>query len=384
MSISKSLSLTILALFFMVPHQKLSAQESAADFLKKYEDVVNANNKQNSYDRVLRNSKNGNSWYFMFICEVIDANNTMHKATGQVKYLKNNVDYILGILNTARTQGTLSMAWKSQSQNNYNKEVDNQEVLLFEGYIFRYIAETYYLVSKLPAEHRSSLQLPVYELDNTFMKWYNRSMERFGDASDVYRNRTHIAALWANTALFLSKISYNQEYIKIYEDFYRGFDKALRDNLRKEKSGQNTYYIWNSTFDKPFTKQLKDAGKYAARIQDVSHGNRVIQYVISSHELGIGEWKKEDLQLFSNTLKHSIYKDGAKKLPDNIDGTNISADQFANTGWKQADGWIKLMRYDKDIFPLMLETYKTYQKTIDANSSNLQFYANFHYFLKNQ
>jgi len=380
MYILRYLFIALLVFVFISPYQNTSAQNKE-DFLNKYEAVVNANNKQNSYDRVLRNSKNGNSWYFMFICEVIDANNTMYKATAKVKYLRHNIDYILGILNTARTEGTLSMAWKSKSQNEYNKEVDDKEVLLYEGYIFRYIAETYYLVSKLNPADRSGLQLPVYELDNAFMKWYNRSLEKFGDASDVYRNRTHIAALWANTALFLSKISYNEDYVKIYKDFYRGFDKALRDNLKKRTINQHACYIWNSTFDKPFTKQLKNAGKYKARIQDVSHGNRVIQYVISSHELGIGEWTKEDLQLFANTLKYSIYKSGASKLPDNIDGTNISAEQFDNTGWKQADGWIKLMRYDKDIYPLMLDNYKAHQKTIDANSSNLQFYANFYYFL---
>lgn len=382
MSKLRTLFITFLSIYFMLTGHAVYSQ-SAKEFLIKYESVVNSNDKQNSYDRVLRNSKNGNSWYFMFICEVIDANNTMYKTTGDVKYLKHNFDYILGILNTARTQGTLEMAWRSESQNEHNKQVDNQEVLLFEGYIFRYIAETYYLVSNLDGGNRNALQLPVYELDNTFMKWYNRSIEEFGDASDVYRNRTHIAALWANTALFLSKISHNLDYVKIYEDFYKGFDKALRANLKKETEGGKVYYLWNSTFDKPFTNQLKNAGKYAARIQDVSHGNRVIQYVISSYELGVGEWTKEDLLLFANTLTYSVYENGATKLPDNIDGTNISADQFANTGWKQADGWIKLMMYDKEIYPLMIENYKAHQKTIDANSSNLQFYANFYSFLVN-
>src|SRR5690606_25058642 len=137
--------------------------------------------------------------------------------------------------------------------------------------------------------------------------------------------------------------------LRKYRSFYRRFNNALRSNLKFKKTRTvESYYSWNSTFDEPYTrgtKQLKSKNQYKNSIQDVAHGNSIIQYVISSYELGLNDWTRTDIRRFSNTLKFSIWNGAKGEFADNVEGTKSEAASIRGTGWYQSDGWMKLARY---------------------------------------
>jgi hypothetical protein len=88
-------------------------------------------------------------------------------------------------------------------------------------------------------------------------------------------------------------------------------------------------------------------------IQDVSHGNHVVSYIIAAYEFGNKNWTLADIHKLSYTLKKFMYDRQNNMFHDNVD---VSSDEN-RPGWGNfvADGWVKLAAYDeavKDIFQM--------------------------------
>lgn len=318
-----------------------------------------------SIKRIMAKSKGGNAIHFFELSYFVNAN-TM------VNNFAYNDQVIQNIINSADYENN-SYKWivtdvDSKSQNYIMK---GKEFILYEGYLFRYIAEYLY---KNPNSRISDRNI----VKKTFFKWYNKSVKENGDASLLYGIRLHMGTHWATVASYLLKS--DPENAKIYSDFIDMFNRQLRHNLKIVNINGESCYIWNSSYDEAFSNILKVRKKETV-IQDVSHGNHIIQYVIDSYSLGYKYWTTTDLRCFSSTLKNIIWKN--PEIPtDNVDGTFSPP----SMGWKQSDGWMKLMNVNHDItlYNIYNSYYRKNANKIDKFYPNIQFYANMQVFLKNK
>src|SRR5690606_13989973 len=118
---------------------------------------------------------------------------------------------------------------------------------------------------------------------------------------------------------------------------------------------QNGAYVWNSTYDGYKNAQIRNSAPHQELIQDVSHGNHVVNYIIASYKNDIGNWSKQDIQRLIRTFRLNIYKaDG--RFADNVDGTFRSIGA-GSIGWKFTDGWMKLVEFDSSLYPLFEQGY---------------------------
>src|SRR5690606_36612944 len=157
------------------------------------------------------------------------------------------------------------------------------EWMLSEAHLFRYVIQYLYTVQ----EHYGVIKSAIIKQDNkkfidffvnnVWNKWEYESRGTMGDMTLFYGIRTHMGSHWATMAMFLEKLSSDQNAKKKYKAFYTSYDTWLRSNMKL----QNDAYIWNSTWDKSklkFHTNRKAKGFDAERIQDVAHGNHIIQY----------------------------------------------------------------------------------------------------------
>ncbi len=316
--------------------------------------------------------EDNNSKMFILISYNIDGRNLLYKATGNFKYLEQNHRIISNIFESGSHSGTF--IWKEKGT--------NKEVLLWEGYLFRYIAEYAYIVSRLAQPERRKLEIPIEYIEKEFMKWYNRSMAKYGDDSELHHFRTHIGSHFAVVAMCLYKLSNNAANRMIYKNFYEKYDNALRQNIKTVKAGGHDCFEWNMTWDTPYTfdqsttfRKIYDAHKKPqVIIQDVSHGNQVVAYIMTSYQLGLNNWTRADMQILANTLKYRIWNERTKKFSDNIDGSASTDAAIKNSGKNQADGWMKLIQYDPSLISLYDKAYESNGgKYTGLPSQHLQF-----------
>lgn len=182
---------------------------------------------------------------------------------------------------------------------------------------------------------------------NIWTKWRTRSYKIFNKKYNHYflRNRTHMGSHWAGIAMYLAEITNNQEIKEQVIEVQRQYDLLLKRNLKIKKGA----YIWNSTYD-----DVKGTDAYKdkiVRVQDVSHGNHVVLYIISAYKLGNLNWTLLDVEHLVNTFKNRIYKKKENTFADNVNGTNDKS----RPGWGNfiADGWVGLAAYDKDIYAIL-------------------------------
>lgn len=355
--------------------------ESDPNFKLKFSLAISDSKNINFSGKVNQIASRGNSLDFLYLSYNIDARNTMFKATQDISYLRQNYAIISNILNAGKVDGTNQFRWLAHSQLPKYKSVNNTQVLLYEGYLFRYICDYEYLIEKnIKKPGIAQLRIPVSYLESVFLKWYNKSMTQFNDDSKQQHMRTHIGSHWATVAMFLYKLTTDSSNKKIYSSFFTRYDKALKNNFKTYDTDQIQCYSWNSTYDEPFTNQQKAAAiekQASSHIQDVAHGNHIIQYILHAHELGLNDWSTHDIQLLANTLKFKIWNEDSFTFADYINGSSALSKESQNTGWKQSDGWMKLMFYDKSLFAIYSSFYEKNSTFLDKTYFNLQFYANF-------
>lgn len=314
-------------------------------------------------------SKNKNTYDFMALGYFINANNNMYLKTKDKKYIDNNISIIKPILlddnsNSAYKKNVWLM---NVGKENQNAAVNGQEHLISEGYFFRYVGEFLDIISKnsLHENYQNSI---LNGLKYSFNKWKDKSFGKYGDYSMLFHQRLHTGANWAVVALYL--IKYDTSNKNTYSVFVTLFDKELKKALIVNRSSSGViYYTWNSTYPDKFCKALQQIKNYKSVVQDVSHGNHVVLYLIKAKELNNENWKNFNFSYLSNTLKLKILK--TDSIADNVDGSTDSS--VKNTGWKISDGWMKLIYYDKSLYPLFDKSLKNYQNKINNSVLELQF-----------
>lgn len=297
-------------------------------------------------------SRSKDSWDFYTLAHSIDAFTAMFEATGETRYADTALDYVEGMMASARPSYSLRggfddeyLGWVSRQPG-----VEGEEVALYESYCWRYVARLLRVLRSSPLydhpAYRTRYERALkFSETNVFEKWYTRGADQF-----VFRSRTHMAAHWAYIAIDLAETTASPERRSLYAGVVRRIDDALpnypsslRGQLRAHPSDPAAY-VWSDVWgaDEP--------------VQDVSHGNGVIAYVVEARDLGRG-WSPEEVARFSRTLTSFVVGDGSR-YPEFVDGTGDG------NGWI-ADGFVKLGRYDPSV-QAVLETYGV---------QNAQYYA---------
>ncbi|MFV0186648.1 hypothetical protein OBK20_04630 [Empedobacter falsenii] len=351
-------------LYFLVFHVSYIYSQNSK--INTYNKKLVSNNNF-SYQKIKNFSKSNNTYNFMALGYFINANNNMYIKTGDVKYLDNNLNIIKPILVDNSVSNYKYNNWKMNvPSSNQNAVVNGQEHLISEGYFFRYVGEFLDIICQ--KDIYTNYHTTILDgLKYSFTKWRERSFEKYNDYSLLFHQRLHTGANWAIVALYLNK--YDTNNTNDYKTFINQFDDQLAKALTLKSEYGNQYYIWNSTYPEKFCAALKNIKNYKPVIQDVSHGNHVVLYLLKTKELSNPNWKNFNFEYLINTLKLKILKNSS--ITDNVDGSTTPS--VKNTGWKVSDGWYKLIYKDQNLKPLFDKSLNSYQKNISNSSLELQF-----------
>lgn len=345
---------------------------NSQNFEKIYQERL-SNSTDYSFEDIKAYAKSNNAYQFMSLGYFLNANDIMYNKTKDVKYLDLNIQILNTMLIEKNKYNYNDNAWLMDvDSKNQNSWINGKESLTFEGYFFRYVGEFLDII-KTNNLYVKKQDVILSSLENAFDKWLNISEKKYNDASNLFHLRLHIAANWASAALYLYKYTKDNKYNK-YKDFYSAFDQQLKLNLKEKKVNGFTCYIWNSTYSTRFTKSLKGQKSYNPEIQDVLHANHIVNYVLVANKIEPSVWTKDDLVKFSNTLAEIIYSNN--DFSDDVDGTASKSKELINTGWKQSDGWMKLIPYNSKLDSIYTNYYKNNTSKVNKSTYALQFIAN--------
>jgi len=299
------------------------------------------------------------SYYYYHLGYGIDALTAMYEATDLTSYLDEALIYVNNVIDDAVSAPQYHdgyLGWLSLT------ETVNQEVPLYESCMWRYVTRLLQVMkdsglSTNPTYSAQYNEILAFTEANMWDKWYHRGTNQ----QYIYRSRTHMASHWAYIALNLYTLTTDTGKKPEYQAVYQNINNDMRDVLQNVSPNA---YFWNSTW----------YGVTPAYVQDVSHGNHMLSYILECYRRGIF-WTSQDVVKFANTLKEICWNPTTHEFADYVDGTYGPVGGWDNTGRFQADGWVKLGRYIYDIF-------KIHEDFLDNNpnpnhASQLgQFYAN--------
>lgn len=329
-------------------------------------------------ERALKNSESGNVYNFMNLRKTIGALNAMIAATGETYWIHQQVSIINNLLQTAQTSSAIPHNllfkddFKSWISLNPGKNY-HQEVSLSEIYSFLYVTQFLFLIrhSDWLEKNENNLQWWKHTLAfierNIWTKWYDRSFVTYKNHYRYFlRTTTDMGSNWAGLALYLNALTADTSIKSQTALLIQQYDSLLKRNLKVRRGA----YIWNSTYDNVEGSFAGASSK--STIQDVSHGNQVIAYVIAAYEAGNKTWSLDDIYKFANTVKLFMYDRENNLFHDNVDG---SPDK-KRPGWGNfvSDGWVKLAGYDNEVKAIFKQFEKT--KKLQKYNQELQYKAN--------
>lgn len=283
-------------------------------------------------------STSGDSWDQYGLSYAIDGAVSMFVATGDTKYLDQALKYTNNVVGTAKVSSSLQASqWKDSylgwsSFQNLDPGEQPNEYPLYESYMWRYVTNMLVAMKQnsavmADAKYKSQYdKVLAFTEKNIFDKWYNR------DAEDhVYRQNAHMASHWAMISLDLSLVSTDASRVAKAKTVYTNIDNgmpsygggSLHKLMRKQSDGA---YVFYGDFD----------GK-SNRLEDSSHGNGVMAYVVHANALGTS-WTAADMKAFTVTFNKRIWP-SATKYAELVDGSG------SDNGWF-SDGWVDLGRFD--------------------------------------
>lgn len=286
----------------------------------------------------------------------LDAILAMYETTDSLNYLDDAIYLVQNNINMAQVTNKIP-GNRSTLRDNYKGWIENRkdstsgifhmEVPLDEIYFYQYacrllkdINKNKILIKRKQYKDFYTQTLNFIET-NIWDKWTTRGIR---DSKDKYAflmlKRTHMASHWAYIAAELYFLTKENARKIDYLDFVNFYNKELENNFNK----YGNYIFWNQTWDSIYHT--------SSIIQDVSHGNLVVSYLVEAYDLGL--WSDLDaIQRIINTLKYRLWDANNCIFRDNLDGTRISAAQaLRSNGSFQADGFVKLTRYDKSLFAI--------------------------------
>jgi len=286
----------------------------------------------------------------------LDAILAMYENTDSISYIEDAIELTTNIIRKAQVTDLIP-GNKFRLKDSYKGWIErgtdsssgifHLETVLSEVYFFEYVSrllkdiyndKNIYAIPQFRTFYNSTLD---FIEANIWDKWANRGM-RYNKDKDRYLllNRTHMASHWAYIAAELYFLTKNADRKSEYISFVNLYNTNLENNFRK----YDKYISWNQTWD------AQTVSTDTSIIQDVSHANLVVSYLVEAYTLGL--WKDFDsIQRIINTLKDKLWDPQDCLFRDNIDGSMFKPGNHHSTvGSFQADGFVKLTRYDKSLF----------------------------------
>jgi len=316
-------------------------------------------------DNTLSLSKD--SWAFYKLAYSLDAHIAMFQATGKTVYLDRALELINNMKNGAIPSSQLPhsqfkdkyLAWANHS--NEELKDDGLEYPLYESFCWRYVTSLLKILKGSPDIINNKKYANQYSdilsftEANIFDKWTSRG------AGYIYRSNAHMTSHWARISLDLWLITGKTKYKKIFQDF----DISMRSQIQVNRKTFGAY-TWDTQWNKstPMARLAKISNSsLPVQIQDISHGNAIVGYIIEAYDAGI-DFNKSDIDALIVTFNKVVWKDeGSSSMY--IDGTGQGYGRFV-------DGFMKLGRFS---LPLQrrLENYNFGPSSV-YNRRN-QFYA---------
>ncbi len=378
----------ILGLFFMVSCSGVNKYGRDLSFSQSYvQKTKKGVTSKKKYSQIANGSMK--AYNLMFMSRGLGALLAQYEVTDSIKYLEEAYQLTLSVVNRAQKSKDIKgnrspfmdnyLSWINLNPN-YAEHPNGgghlQEVPLFESYFFRYMARMLYLTNKIPSNKSTSLIASNYKpllnfiTVNGWEKWYERGLKHGKCYKYLFRSRTHMTSHWAMVALYLAKIDNNSIKISQYTTFKELYDKQLRDNLKIQG---NQAYIWNMTWDSPWPYGTDCHKATKPKVQDGSHGNHVVTYVIECYQLREG-WYREDIDRLVNTAKFILYNKTNNLFYGDLNQTPMK--RFEN-GMEYADGFLKLARYDKTLLKYFEMARRNNATTSSFEHNEIQYVAEF-------
>lgn len=288
----------------------------------------------------------------------LDAILAMYEVTDSTTYLDDAISITNNVINSSQIIDQIAgnrspfndayLGWIERNPKQTGLYL--QEVVLAEIYFFQYVTRLLKdmhndkVINQNPKYRHFYSRMLSFVETNIWDKWENRGI-RMRKNKDAYLllNRAHMASHWAYIASELYFLTSSDSRRKNYGDFVSLYNNELEKNFTR----YGKYIKWNSTWD-----FLPDGSKSHLPdiIEDVSHGNLVVSYIVEASSLGL--WKDRDaIQRLINTVKDILWNPGKCIFTDNIDGTLFGQNHDGlSVGSFQADGFVKLTRYDSSLF----------------------------------
>lgn len=358
-------------------------------FQRSYDEKVYKNNKRSTRGNMISVIKGGGSSYrLMEFSRGIGALLAMYEATGSASYIEEAMDLTEQVIAKSKKGKEIEnnplefkddyLGWANINPNNRASGGSHlQEVPLFESYLFRYLAKMVYLIDRSETlSENSSLRKKSRDIlefinVNGWEKWFTRGERKSkGCYPYLFRSRTHMTAHWAVVALYLHELTDAVQQKAQYEKFLAVFDEQLKGNLHITK---NEAYIWNMTWDHAWplgTACNKPAAKVA--VQDVSHGNHVVTYIVEAFELNRAAWKKQDIDHLINTAKYLVYNTKEKMFNADLSG---KIESNMSNGILTSDGFVKLTRYSNELMAIFKNVRDSRYTDDDFNFYEAQYVA---------
>jgi hypothetical protein len=285
----------------------------------------------------------------------LDALSAMFEATDSVSYLDDEIKIVNNIIAASRVTENIAdntYPFKDKykgwivTDSLFAKEIYHSETVLSEIYFFQYVTRLLKDIRNKESIYQTQRYKIFYEqtLDfvetNIWDKWVNRGIRYSKDRYNfLLLGRTHMSSHWAYIAAELAGLATNSNKKADYLQFVNVYNSQLQHVFYT----YDTYVSWSQTFAHDSAKQItKD------NVQDVSHGNLVVSYIVEAYDLGL--WKDTDIvRRIINTLKDKLWSPDQCLFRDNMDGTMFMAGKSGSVGSFQADGFVKLTRYDSSL-----------------------------------
>ncbi len=360
------------------------AQKNWKDlFNTKYSEICSST--ETMREMYLKKTVLGDSYEFMTISKVLDALLCMYMSTGEDTYRNDLIKIVNNILSTAQISKDIPgnvypykdnyMSWTSKNRLN----AYNDEVVLYEGYIFRFITVFLYHLhqtgwANLSAENQAWYNHTLHFIEkNIWEKWITRSNKINHMPYTIFlRSRTHMGSHNALIAFFLKEITTDPVIKTQCTEFYNMYDLLLKRNLKPNPAVPQAY-TWNSTWDDVSGTQALPVS--STSIQDVAHGNHVLSYITLSKQFGNNNWSDKEIDSICNTVILVIYNKEKVSFSNLVDGTN-SIDIQANRGNYQAEGWIKLSWLNKRAWDFYIDfAFRGDQVIRLEQNMDLQYYS---------
>lgn len=329
-------------------------------------------------EKAIDDSKGSDAYKFMSLRKTLSALNAMILATEEESWINQQVKITDNLIQTAKISSEIpnSQSFKDNFKGwislTENKSYQN-EVPLYESYSFFYITQFLYILRRI----RWAEQNPQNKLwwdnalgfieKNIWTKWYERSYSTYkNNYSYFLRGRTHMGSHWAGIAMYLHSLTSDTQIQSQTAVLVQQYDTLLKRNLKVRLGG----YVWNATYDNVEGTFAVSSSKNI--MQDVSHGNHVVSYILAAYEIGNKDWTLDDVKRLAFTLKEFIYDDKNNTFRDNVDGSANPE----RPGWGNfvADGWVKLAAFDTTVKAIFQKFEKG--QLLKKYNQELQYKAN--------